>query len=391
MKLLKLYTIVLIIATVVTIGIFFILSQNKNNVLISSIFELIVETELDTDANSKAQEPSFILAETVKAIYVTSWSASKKDYIDYIINLTKNTEINGVVIDIKDWSGYVAYNTAVPEVEKYNAESIRIKDISSLIQKLHDEGIYLIARITVFQDPVLAKARPELAVYSKSATSSLWFDDVGLAWIDPAAKESWDYNVAIAKEALKLGFDEINFDYVRFPSDGDLNDMGFPLWDRSIPKHLVLKEFFKYLRQEIPDDKLSIDLFGLSAVSFNDFGVGQIIEDAFEYFDYVCPMVYPSHYAEGFLGYQNPAEYPYEVVKYSIENALKRLLASNQLLERSVQLRPWLQDFNLGVIYDAGMVRSEIEAVYDATKDNFSGFMLWNSSNLYTEESLQLK
>ncbi|MFH1582461.1 MAG: putative glycoside hydrolase [bacterium] len=391
MKLLKLYTIVLIIATVVTIGIFFILSQNKDNVLISSIFEPVVETELDTDANSKAQEPSFILAETVKAIYVTSWSASKKDYIDYIINLTKNTEINGVVIDIKDWSGYVAYNTAVPEVEKYNAESIRIKDISSLIQKLHDEGIYLIARITVFQDPVLAKARPELAVYSKSATSSLWFDDVGLAWIDPAAKESWDYNVAIAKEALKLGFDEINFDYVRFPSDGDLNDMGFPLWDRSIPKHLVLKEFFKYLRQEIPDDKLSIDLFGLSAVSFNDFGVGQIIEDAFEYFDYVCPMVYPSHYAEGFLGYQNPAEYPYEVVKYSIENALKRLLASNQLLERSDQLRPWLQDFNLGVIYDAGMVRSEIEAVYDATKDNFSGFMLWNSSNLYTEESLQLK
>ncbi|HUV81018.1 MAG TPA: putative glycoside hydrolase, partial [Patescibacteria group bacterium] len=224
---------------------------------------------------------------------------------------------------------------------------------------------------------------------SKFKMSSLWLDNAGLAWIDPAAKESWDYNIAIAREVAALGFDEINFDYIRFPSDGNLRDMSFPLWDENIPKHSVIKEFFGYLRQELPDVKLSVDLFGLSSVSFDDLGIGQIIEDAFEYFDYVCPMVYPSHYAYGFLGYQNPAAYPYEVVKDSMEKALGRLAVFNQSKKVKARLRPWLQDFNLGAVYDAAMVRSEIAAVYDAAKDDFSGFMLWNSSNVYTIKAFQ--
>ncbi|GAH70970.1 unnamed protein product, partial [marine sediment metagenome] len=190
--------------------------------------------------------------------------------------------------------------------------------------------------------------------------------------------------------------------FYRFPSDGDLKDMSFSFWDEKTSKHLVIREFFKYLRKELPDVKLSIDFFGLTTVSSNDLGVGQVIEDAFEYFDYVCPMVYPSHYADGFLGYQNPADYPYEVIKYSMGSALRRLLIYSQLQrtpastdeeiikqKRNVQLRPWLQDFDLGAIYDAKMVRSEIEAVYDATGDNFRGFMLWNSLNVYTKEALQ--
>ena len=386
MKLTKPYIVILLIAVTLTIiGIFFILFQKS-----------AVKPGQETGISSETPKPSFHPPEVVKAIYVTSWSTTKEDYIDHAIDMAKNTEINSVVIDVKDWSGYVAYDTKVPEVEKYNAKSIRIKDIVSLIQRLHEEGIYVIARITVFQDPRLAEARPDLAVHSKSklafvplSLSSLWLDKSGLAWIDPAAKESWDYNIAIAKDTLKQGFDEINFDYVRFPSDGDLKDMSFSCWNESISKHLVIKEFFKQLRQELPDVKLSIDLFGLSTISYDDLGVGQIIEDAFEYFDYVCPMVYPSHYAEGFLGYQNPADYPYEVIKSSMESALRRLSAYNQIQKRNVQLRPWLQDFSLGAIYDAEMVRSEIEAVYDVTKDNFRGFMLWNSSNIYTEEALQ--
>jgi len=165
--------------------------------------------------------------------------------------------------------------------------------------------------------------------------------------------------------------------------------MVFPLWDEKTPKHLVIKDFLKYLRQELPDAKLSIDFFGLSTVSFDNLGVGQVIEDAFEYFDYVCPMIYPSHYADGFLGYQNPAEYPYEVVEYSMDGALKRLSSYQKPEERNAQLRPWLQDFDLGAIYDAEMVRSEIEAVYNVLGDNFRGFMLWNSLNIYTEEAFQ--
>lgn len=332
----------------------------------------------------------------VKSIYLTSWSASKKAMIDYLIDIARTTEINAVVIDVKDFSGYVGYNTGVREVEKYGAEQIRIVNIDSLVKELHKEGIYTIARITVFQDPILAWARPDLAIYSKARLASpdssiLWLDDVGLAWIDPAAKEAWDYNIAIAKDALSQGFDEINFDYVRFPSDGDLQDMVFPFWDGQVPKHTVIREFFKELRQQIPRAKISIDLFGLSTINFDDLGVGQIIEDGFGYFDYVCPMIYPSHYADGFIGYQNPAEYPYEVVRYSMEGALKRLRAYKELEKTEVQLRPWLQDFDLGATYDAEMLRAEINAVYDSAKDDFSGFMLWNSWNYYTRGALELE
>ncbi len=405
MKFIKYYITAFLV--IVIIGLFFIFFQKYIFRFGFSVPETNLADEdfsspgpdMDSDIESQKQLP--YQPEIIKAIYLTSWSASKEKRIDYVIDIAKTTEINAVVIDIKDFSGYVAYDTTVPEVEKYNAEQIKISDIDSLIQKLHKEGIYVIGRVTVFQDPVLARARPDLAIHSKSKLSSstssallfssLWLDNMGLAWIDPAARESWDYNIAIAKDAAGHGFDEINFDYVRFPSDGVLQDMSFPFWEGKIPKHLVIKEFFKHLRQELPTTKISIDLFGLSTISFDDLGVGQIIEDAFEYFDYISPMIYPSHYADGFMGYQNPAEYPYEVVKYSMESALKRLMLYKQSQKTNVQLRPWLQDFDLGAIYNAEMVESEIKAVYDATGDNFKGFMLWNSWNIYTKEALQPK
>ena len=385
---------------IVIVGLFFVFSQKfifKPKSLTTN--DNLIEEEFSSSSSEIA--PVLHQQEIIKAVYLTSWSASKDNHIDYIIDIAKTTEINAVVIDIKDFSGYVAYDTAVPGVEKYDAKQIRISDIDFLIQKFHKEGIYIIARITVFQDPVLARARPDLAIHSKSklsfspssvlSFSSLWFDNMELAWIDPAARESWDYNIAIAKDAVEHGFDEINFDYVRFPSDGNLHDMSFPFWDGKVPKHWIIREFYKHLRQELPATKISIDLFGLSTVSSNDLGIGQIIEDAFKYFDYVCPMVYPSHYADGFIGYQNPAEYPYEVVKYSMEGALEKLMSYKQSQKTNVQLRPWLQDFNLGAIYNAEMVSSEIRAVHDALGDNFKGFMLWNSWNIYTKEALQPK
>jgi len=391
MKVTEFYIAFFLILVILIVGIVLIFSFVFN---LSGFEAEIAEEEVISQNPRISSEPktdSEIDIEIVEAIYLTSWSASKKEMIDYLIDIAKTTEINAVVIDIKDFSGYVAYDTAVPEVEKYGAEQIRISNIDLLIDKLHIEGIYVIARITVFQDPILAQARPDLAVHSKTETDSLWFDNVGLAWIDPAAEESWDYNIAIAKDAVNHGFDELNFDYVRFPSDGDLQDMSFPFWDGELPKHAVIREFFKYLRQELLDAKISIDLFGLSTVSSNDLGIGQIIEDGFESFDYVCPMIYPSHYADGFRGYQNPAEYPYEVVKYSMEGALRKLMLYKQSQETNVQLRPWLQDFDLGATYDAEMVRSEVEAVYDAAGEDFKGFMLWNSWNYYTKEALEPK
>lgn len=373
---------IIIFLAIAIAGIFFILPHEET---IPASGEPVFEEEKKIEIESEAKAEEIPSLEDIKGFYVTSWSASKESYIKYIVDLASTTEINGVVIDIKDWSGKVAYDSEIEEVEEYGAESVRF-DAESLLERLHKEGIYAIARITVFQDPVLAKARPDLAVWSKSG--SVWLDNLGLAWIDPSAKESWDYNIKIAKEALKLGFDEVNFDYVRFPSDGNLADMVFPARDKSLQKHEIIRSFFKYLREQIPYGKLSVDLFGLSTSASNDLGVGQILEDGFEYFDYVCPMIYPSHFAFGFQNLENPAEHPYEVVRYSMESALKRLASYKFMLVRDVKLRPWLQDFDLGADYDAEMIRAQTQAVFDTNQNNFAGFLLWNSLNVYTKEAL---
>ncbi len=361
------------------------------------------------------QKPLANPPEVIKAIYFTGWSAGNSAKIKYLIDLKKTTEINAVVIDLKDYSGYVGYDIQVPEVGEYEAKEIKILFINRLIKQLHDEGIYVIGRITIFQDPRLSQARPDLTVKSVK-TGGPWLDNKKLSWIDPAAKDAWDYNIAIAKDAASRGFDELNFDYIRFPSDGDLNDMSFPFWDEKISKSSVLKSFFKTLRQELADVKISADLFGLATINQDDLGIGQVLENAYAYFDYVSPMVYPSHYASGFLGYKNPALYPYEVVKYSLDAAMQRLITYNQQLTTATstasstiassaatstaienwklkiensKLRPWLQDFNLGATYDASMITKEIQATQDSLGDNFNGWMLWNPSNIYTKGALQ--
>jgi len=372
----------------------------------SSLAKYVVqasEPQNNAGAENASQLPKLEPA-LIKSVYLTSWSAGRESKINYVIGLAKTTEINAVVIDVKDFSGYVAYDSQIPEVIKYGAKQIKIPGIASLVQRLHQEGIYVIARIAVFQDPVLARARPELAIFKREVVSSfilrlmaafsLWLDNLKLAWVDPSSKEVWDYNIAIAKEASELGFDEINFDYVRFPSDGNLKAMGFPIWKGDISKHQVIKEFFKAVREGLGDRKLSVDLFGLTTTNRDDLGVGQVIEDAYEYFDYICPMVYPSHYAKGFLGFQNPADYPYEVVKYSMEKAEARLVSYKQANEKDgkeikAKLRPWLQDFNLGASYTSIMVKAQIEATIQALGSDFNGFMLWNSANVYKKEALK--
>ncbi len=370
--------------------------ENKNPATVSS-------TEIKS--NEPVRNPTFIeTPKIVKGIYLTSWSGGSRKKIDEVIGLSKIYGINSIVIDIKDFSGYLAYDTGLEQVKNYGAQEIKIANITDVINKLHRENIYVIARITVFQDPVMAKARPDFAVRRKS-TGGIWLDRKGLGWIDPAGKEYWDYIVDISKDAKSRGFDELNYDYIRFPSDGNLKDMAFPFWDEKTPMHEVIRNFFAYLRNNLPDTKTSVDLFGLSTVQKDDLGIGQIIEDAYENFDYVSPMVYPSHYASGFLGYKNPAKYPYEVINYSMKIALSRLeILDNKLNNASTtasssavvsikkklgRLRPWIQDFDLGANYDARMVKLEIDATKDALGNGFTGFMLWSPSNHYTTEALR--
>ena len=273
----------------------------------------------------------------------------------------------------------------------------------------------MIGRIAVFEDPGFSKARPELAIYNKTETADiskhvLWQDNNKLSWVDPASKDVWDYNVSLAKDAFYHGFDEINFDYVRFPSDGKTANMGFPVWDEKTAMAETIKEFFQHVRAGLPGEKISVDLFGQTTVNKDDMGIGQIIENAFENFDYISPMVYPSHYINGFIGFSNPADHPYEVVKYSMDSALARQTAyGNSLAANSAssmsgtttpglgspvpappviamaKFRPWLQDFNIGAVYNANMVEQEIKATQDSLGKDYDGFMLWNPSNIYTE------
>ena len=323
----------------------------------------------------------------IRAIYFTASSAGNQTKIDYLIRITQETQINAVVIDIKDPDGHVVYDTGLPEIEKYKTSLIVITDLNTLLQKLHADGIYVIARIVVFQDPAFANARPDLAVKNGQR---LWTDNKGLAWMDPAAKDVWDYNIALTKDAASRGFDEINFDYVRFPTDGNLQTMSFPLWDKNVPMREILSGFFEKLRTGLPDTRLSVDLFGFAMTQKKDLGIGQVLEDAFKYFDFISPMVYPSHYPDTYLGFAKPAEHPYEVIKNAMDKGLKRLNDFEQTnpQTRKVNFRPWLQDFNLrGVPYDAVMVKAEMKAVTDSLGDTFGGFMFWNAGNIYTENA----
>ena len=372
-------------------------------------------------ADIEKQSPLPNPPEIIKGIYITAWVAGSPSRMSRIVDLIKRTELNAVVIDIKDYSGHVSYRTGISEIAASGAEGeLRILQPNVLIKRLHDAGIYVIARQTVFQDPILAASHPELALRNASThstssgqASETWTDNKGLAWMDPAAKPVWDYNIAIAKDAIARGFDEVNFDYIRFASDGDLSKIAYPFWDQKSPRTTVIKNFFRYLRENLSGAKISADLFGLTTIdTWDDLGIGQVIEAAYEYFDYVSPMVYPSHYAKGFIGYQNPADYPYEVVKYSMDKALARVSVTKKIVmgttvvgtttveqtedvpKFTAKLRPWLQDFDLGATYDAAKVRAQIKAAEDVLADEntggiyYAGWLLWDPANTYTEGAL---
>ncbi|MEX2436638.1 MAG: putative glycoside hydrolase [Candidatus Paceibacterota bacterium] len=363
------------------------------------IEEGVVDSEISNELKERDLEPEIRVVNIpvidvdtpgeVRSIYYTAYSAGNNNRINQAIDLYRNGEINSVIIDINGYKGFISYNSNIPEVKKYDLEDIRTPNLRETIKKLNEEGIYVIARITVFQDLAYAQVRPELAIKAPS-TGEIWKDNGGQGWLDPSSKEAWNYKLAIAKEATKMGFDELNFDYIRFPSDGDFKDIEYPFWDEEKSRREVMKEFFAFLRKSLPNETLSVDLFGLTTISRDDLGIGQVIEDAYPYFNFIAPMVYPSHYANGFMNYQNPSEQPYGVVYFSMWNALKRLEVhrQNNPESRDTKLRPWLQDFNLGATYNEFMVKIQIDATKAALGDEYVGFMMWNPSNNYTRGAL---
>lgn len=323
----------------------------------------------------------------VKAVYMSQCLVSDKSLRKRIVDLINETELNSVVIDIKDYSGKISFFSDNPLLSENTSSECFARDLKEFIETLHFDSIYVIGRITVFQDPFYTKRHPDFAIKRDSDREAIWKDKKGISYIDPGAKEFWNYIVALAREAYDLGFDELNFDYIRFPSDGNMNDIYFPFSEQFIKedprggKAGVLRGFFSHLRKELNKEQyvISADLFGMTTTNTDDLNIGQILEDALPNFDYIAPMVYPSHYPPSFIGLSNPAVYPYEVVKHSMERAVLRASTT------PLKLRPWLQDFNLGAVYTPEMVRKQIQAVYDS---GLNSWMLWNAANKYTRDAL---
>ena len=366
------------------IGAFLFVFQKNSFNLVSSTAYNIVSNATNTASTKKLANPPH----PIKVIYISAWTTTNPQKIDGLINLVKETELNAVVIDVKDATGYLTYRADIPLAEKIGANNqIKVRDIDALVNKFHKENIYVIGRVQVFQDPVLAAGRPDIAI-KNIKTGEVWQDNKGLSWIDPSSRIAWQYVVDIAKTMASHGFDEVNFDYVRFPADGEIGKLDFPFWNAVRPKYELIGSFFAYLNQELKDSGLatSVDIFGLAAWRAMDFtfdlNIGQRLIDALPYFNYVSPMIYPSHYPDNFNGIKKPAAKPYEIIHGSLA-AWQDLKATTSY---KAILRPWLQDFDLGGIkYDKTKVRAQIQATYDTGVDSW---LLWNSSNKYTKDAL---
>lgn len=359
-------------------------------VWVSAMFDInasIAVTEVATVSKPVPLPREKPAKQTAKGLYLTAYSANNSKKVDEIIRLLDKTELNAVVIDIKDYTGYVLYDSQVPLVKKLKTRKVLIADVSALIRKLHEHKIYVIARQTVFQDPVLAEKMGAWAIKDKwgglpADRQGVWRDNKGLSWVDPTKEEVWAYNVAIAKEAIALGFDEINFDYVRFPSDGNLSRVVYS--NGTSTRIAVMGKFYSYLSEQLANDPawISLDMFGfaMEKKGTDDMHIGQRLTDAVNVVDYICPMMYPSHYPSGHLGLKNPAAFPGVVIQHGMEEGAPRFVGTR------AEVRPWIQAFNMGAVYGEDKMRAQIDAVEKYTD---AGWLLWNASNRYSDAGLK--
>ncbi len=297
----------------------------------------------------------------VRAAYLTYYGVADKGIRDKVLELVARTELNAVVIDVKGDRGLIPYRTAVPLALEAGAQGpVIIKDFDGLLASLKARNVYTIARIVTFKDNILAQHRPDWAILD-TRTGKPWIDNEKLAWVDPFREEVWDYDIAIAKEAIAKGFDEVQFDYVRFPTDGKLSAAKYSQPNNSQTRLPAIAGSFNE----------------------NDTDIGQRVEELAVHLDYICPMVYPSGYHRGIPGVRNPVAQPYEIVKESVRLTRKRSAPG------AVQVRPWIQDFKDYAfdkrIFGVNEIRAQIRGARDG---GALGFMLWNPKNDYTGAAL---
>jgi hypothetical protein len=322
----------------------------------------------------------------VKALYVNAW-AFGSPRLWSLVRLVDSTDINALVIDVKDDTGCLLYRSEVATARAIGAGACaRTKDIRSRLDTLHDHGIYAIARIVVAKDPLLAQGKPNWSVRSREG--GLWRDRIGSAWVDAYNDSVWVYAGELAREAINLGFAEVQFDYVRFP-DEPRSRMASAIFAarrggesqrESVRRHIrLLTDFVRPLGARV-----TFDVFGLTAsVTVGDLGIGQVWEDFADVADVVLPMVYPSHYTRGAFGFRSPNANPYAVVRLALIDALARSRYPN-----AAEIRPYLQAFTLGrrlPRYTPTEIREQIRAAQDLGIDSW---VLWNPRSVYLRAAL---
>ncbi len=402
------------IILILIVAIFFVLpkfstvSYSSGTEYIAGLTDNIIDPAVENNEAAFDAVSHVSLPDAVKAIYMTACVAGTPSFRQQLVNLADETEINSIVIDVKDFSGTISFDLDNPDMIGVGGNGCRVRDMKEFVATLHEKDIYVIGRVTVFQDPFYTKARPDLAV-KKESNGAVWEDYKGISFIEVGAKDYWDYVLTLAKESHAVGFDEINFDYVRFPSDGNMKDTYFPFSEDTINnnpddgKAIVLEKFFQYLKKDIDEYNedqeykliTSADLFGMVTTNTDDLNIGQVLERSLPYFDFIAPMVYPSHYPPHFNGWADPNTVPYELIHFVMSEGAKRAdaLANATTTPAEVrdhvssdQLRPWLQDFDYGGNYDIAEVKAQIKGTYDAGLDSW---MLWASSNRYTRGALE--
>ncbi len=319
----------------------------------------------------------------VRGFHVTSWAAGSQRFRKHIWNLIDETEINTIVIGVKEVDGIVAVPGVSLAVQS-KAYQDAIPDLPQFLSELKKRGVYPVARLVVFKDKIFSTANPQFSV--KNPDGSVWRDRAGNSWLDPYNKEVWEYVFAISRRCLELGFGEIQFDYIRFPSDGDIKKCRYSYAQHnssSAASNIVafLTEANKQFKPM--GANLSIDIFGLIPSVDHEMGIGQSFLRMTEQVDFVSPMVYPSHYARGEYGIPEPNREPYKVVHRTMTDA-KRKLGEN-----FTKLRPYLQDFSMGgVPYGPEEIKAQIKACDDL---GIKDWLLWNAGSKYTAGGLKAK
>ena len=332
----------------------------------------------DTVAAGTVVADSLPAPSAVRALYVNRWASQSRKRMAKLIATADSTEINALVIDMKDEFG-LNYATKNSEFAKNAGTASKISNVTALIDTLKAHKILPIARIVVFKDSVTARVHPDWTI--RKSDNSIWRDKKGIAWVNPYHRELWDYNIGVAEELVKLGFGEIQFDYIRFPEPyPSLPKQVFPD-SKDLPKPAALAEYLKHAKTRL--NKLGVrstaDIFGLVTTVGGALEVGQDWEKISPVVDVVLPMVYPSHYPRGSLGVPYPNADPYKIIHIAISRARER---DKKLgISEPEHIRPWLQAFTLGKPeYGAEQLREQKRAVYES---GYDGWVMWNPGSIY--------